>query len=38
VLDVLDDMEVYGSMVAKAPDDAMIYELASTAQPSYRRW
>jgi hypothetical protein len=31
VLDVLDDMEVYGSVVAKVTDDAIIYELASTA-------
>ena len=31
MLDVLDDMEVYGSVVAKVADDAIIYELASTA-------
>jgi hypothetical protein len=31
VLGVLDDMEVYGSVVAKVADDAIIYELASTA-------
>jgi len=31
VLDVLDDMEVYGSVVAKVTDDAIIYELTSTA-------
>jgi len=31
VLDVLDDMEVYGSVVAKVADNAIIYELASTA-------
>jgi len=31
VLDILDDMEVYGSVVAKVTDDAIIYELASTA-------
>ena len=31
VLDVLDDMEAYGSVVAKVTDDAIIYELASTA-------
>ena len=31
VLDVIDDMEVYGSVVAKVTDDAIIYELASTA-------
>jgi len=31
VLDVLDDMDVYGSVVAKVTDDAIIYELASTA-------
>ncbi|AKT34640.1 Protein of unknown function (DUF4065) [Pyrobaculum sp. WP30] len=31
VLDVLDDMEVDGFVVAKVTDDAIIYELASTA-------
>jgi len=31
VLDVLDDMETDGFVVAKATDDAIIYELASTA-------
>jgi uncharacterized protein YwgA len=31
VLDILDDMEIYGSVVAKVTDDAIIYELASTA-------
>jgi uncharacterized protein YwgA len=31
VLDVLDDMEIDGFVVAKVTDDAIIYELASTA-------
>jgi hypothetical protein len=31
VLDVLDDVEMDGSVAAKAADDAIIYELASTA-------
>ena len=31
VLDTLDDMEIYGSVVSKAEEDAIIYELASTA-------
>jgi len=31
VLDVLDDMEVYGSVVTKVTDDAIVYELATTA-------
>jgi uncharacterized protein YwgA len=31
VLDVLDNMEVYGSVVVKVADYAIIYELASTA-------
>ncbi len=31
VLDVLDDMEIDGFVVARAKDDAIIYELASTA-------
>jgi uncharacterized protein YwgA len=31
VLDVLDDMEIDGFVAAKVTDDAIIYELASTA-------
>jgi uncharacterized protein YwgA len=31
VLDVLDDMEIDGFVVARAEEDAIIYELASTA-------
>ncbi len=31
VLDVLDDMEIDGFLAAKVTDDAIIYELASTA-------
>ena len=31
VLDTLDDMEIYGSVVSRAEEDAIIYELASTA-------
>jgi hypothetical protein len=31
VMDVLDDMEVYSSVAAKVTDDAIIYELATTA-------
>ena len=31
VLDVLDDMEIDGFVVGKVTDDAIIYELASTA-------
>ncbi|NAZ32769.1 MAG: DUF4065 domain-containing protein [Pyrobaculum sp.] len=31
VLDILDDMEIDGFVVARAEEDAIIYELASTA-------
>ena len=31
VLDTLDDMEIYGSVLSRVEEDAIVYELASTA-------